>query len=559
MIEDSAEHDPINVEHDPINVVAAGVQDGRAGQKSEQRCANAPGHHPLEALSEDQRDLFRRFGWGPAESPNFTMIHLAIEHWARQQPDACAAEHLGQRITYTKLNSDAEALASQLLREGVQRGDRVGLFLRRSIPMLTGILACLKIGAAYVPQDVKVVTADHIRAVCDTADIRVILTATECRSSVPALEGLKIIEIERAVLFQPDLNMPPTEPEPDGICFVLFTSGTTGKPNGVQVTHRNLANILLTTPGNLAIAPGTRVAQILSISFDMAAWEVLGTLANGGTLVIRGDDITEVAAQVDVIIATPSVLASIDIDQCHNVRTVAVAGEPCPKPLADTWSVFATFYNSCGPTETTIINTAQRYGSDCSALTIGKPTPNNTVYVLDEDMKPCKIGEPGVMWAGGLCVTSGYLNNPTLTADRYRPDPFLGGDARMFNTRDLGRWTADGELEHLGRTDDQVKVRGFRVELDGVSRVLERTSGCMKAVTIKYDNRRLMAFVSPAIVNPDAARAEVIKALPYYCEPEEIIAIQSLPLTSRGKVDKHLLMTLATERLSQVLNGVAAE
>ncbi len=263
----------------------------------------------------------------------------------------------------------------------------------------------------------------------------------------------------------------------------------------MQVTHGNVCNILLTEPGNLGIKPGTKVAQILSIAFDMAAWEILGCLGNGGTLVIRGKDFMEAAKQVDVIISTPSILSSLDADQCHNVKVVAVAGEPCPRPLADKWAEFATFYNSCGPTEVTIVNTAIQHHTWSEMLCIGKPTPNNTVYILNEEMKPCAIGEVGEMWAGGDCVSAGYLNNDELNQERYAPDPFLGNGRKMFRTRDLGRWLENGELEHLGRTDDQVKIRGFRVELDSVSTALESVPHCTQAVTLKFDNQSLVAFV----------------------------------------------------------------
>ncbi len=300
------------------------------------------------------------------------------------------------------------------------------------------------------------------------------------------------------------------------------------------------------------MGPGLRVGQILSIAFDMAAWETLGALSNGATLVIRGSDIQETASAVDILIATPSILGALDADACRQVKTVAVAGEPCPRPLADKWGSFCNFYNSCGPTETTIINTAVRHWPNKSDLTIGKPTPNNTVYILDGNLKPLPFGERGVMWAGGDCVTAGYLANPSLTADRYRPDPFRPGHM-MFNTRDLGAWTEAGELLHYGRVDDLVKIRGFRVELDGISRALETTEGCDQAVTLKFDDRTLVAFVSPASVDPMAAQTSVKQSLPYYCSPAVILPMDQLPKTARGKLDKRLLLTLAAEALANTV------
>jgi non-ribosomal peptide synthetase component F len=322
-------------------------------------------------------------------------------------------------------------------------------------------------------------------------------------------------------------------------------SGTTGAPNGVRVTHENLCNVLLTEPGSLGIRPGDRVAQLLNIAFDMAVWELFGALAHGATSVIRGRDIASAASTATVLIATPGVLSTLDPAACPAVRVVAVAGERCPKPLADAWSARAAFHNACGPTEVTIVNTVQRYDPRVGRLTIGRPVPNTTVYVLDQDLRPCPIGEVGEMWAGGACVTAGYLGNDVLTTQRYRPDPFLGGDHLMFRTRDLGRWTADGELEHHGRTDDQVKVRGFRVELDAVTSALETTPGCVRATTVQHDGA-LVGFVSPATVAPDVARDAVARALPYYCVPSVVVAVDDLPLTERGKVDRAALSSLVT-------------
>lgn len=505
-------------------------------------------------LSPGDAALFARFGFGPAVAPEHRLIHRAFERHAARDPQAIAARHGGAQITYGELDRRANRLARRLIAEGVRPGDNVALFVRRSIPMLVGLLGALKAGASYVPQDARVAPRPQLAHIIEGASTRVILTLGELRDRVPVPAGHVCIELDgpEAPTTAADAQAPVVAADPAHACFILFTSGTTGRPNGVQVTHQNVCNIIMTAPGDLGIAPGMVVSQLLSISFDMAAWEILGALGHGATLLIRGRSIQAAAEQAHVIIATPSILGTVDPARCPLARVVAVAGEPCPRPLADAWAARCTFYNACGPTEVTIVNTMQPHRPANLRLTIGRPTPNNTVYVLDADLKPLPIGEIGEMWAGGICVTAGYLKNPELTAERYRPDPFLGGDHMMFRTRDLGRWTPDGELEHFGRTDDQVKVRGFRVELDSVSGALESVDDCQQAVTLKLDERDLVAFVRPATVDVEAARQAVAERLPYYCVPAFVIALDALPRTDRGKLDKRALARQAAEHAARL-------
>ena len=505
-------------------------------------------HFHREAFSElsmSDQIIFEKFGQGDYADPDYFFLHNAIEAQASLRPEAIAAIHEGQSISYHSLNNKADRLAIFLQSQGVSSGDAVGLFLTRSIPMLIGILAILKLGACYVPQHAGVAPKRVLRHVCDTAEIKVVLSLSHHGEDIGDLEHQNVFYLDTLL---EQLN-PVSAPlfasiPPDSRCFILFTSGTTGTPNGVQVTHQNVANIVMTSPGNLGVKPGMKVGQILSIAFDMCAWEIFVTLCHGATLLIRGKEIEATVSQADVVIATPSILANLNVESCQSIQVAAVAGEPCPVPLADAWASFCRFYNSCGPTETTIINTAQHYLGPSQTLTIGKPTPNNTVYILDEDMKPCAIGDVGEMWAGGLCVTAGYIGNEVLNAERYRPDPFLGEEYKMFRTRDLGKWNENGELIHLGRTDDQVKVLGFRVELDSVSRVIEKTAGCHQAVTLKVDHKTLVAFVAPASVVTADAQQSVKTHLPYYCVPKTVLALETLPKTPRGKIDKRALMAL---------------
>lgn len=517
--------------------------------------------HLFDGMSEEDKCFFFDYGVAPKKSAPFQYIHHAFMEIAKKYPDVIAAKHQDLEISYGDLDYYSDRLAQQLIAQGVTCGDRVGLFLQRSFPMLIGMLAILKVGAVYVPQDARISPASQLNHIVEEADIKVVLTQRSTLSYIPVDILPKTQVIESCIS---ELQNVPVALEHfpalqsfsgNNNCFILFTSGTTGKPNGVKITHKNLCNIILNPVASLGIKVGTKVSQILNIAFDMAAWEIWGCLSHGGTLIIREKSIQAAAQEAEVIIATPTILGGIDSGLCSSVKAVAVAGEPCPKPLADEWAKKCHFHNSCGPTETTIINTIKRYKGGCDELTIGKPIANTSVYILDENLRPCPIGEVGEMWAGGHCVSSGYLNNDALNKDRYKPDPFREGDYKMFRTRDLGRWTKSGELEHMGRTDDQIKIRGFRVELDSISTIVEQYTPCQKAITLKADDTQLVTFVLSGIADLTIVQDAVKKYLPYYCIPSQVIRLSEFPMTDRGKVDKRRLLAIFRETESLINSG----
>ena len=506
----------------------------------------------IKSLPPRDQDLFIKYGFASQTTPLFSNVLSAFEYWVSKTPNNIAASFNGQDITYKELDNEATILALILKQKGIKSGDTIGLYTHRSIYLLTGIIAALKLGASYVPQDPRIVPENMLNHISELSNQALILSLSDYKDNLSFASSKKTVFIDKELHKKIYRNLYGNiklinykNSNPDKTCFILFTSGTTGIPNGVQVTHKNLCNILYNAPGNLDIKPGTKVAQILNISFDMAAWEILGCLGNGGTLLIRGKDINETAQKAHVIIATPTILTTINAENCKEIKTVAVAGEPCPVILADTWSRIATFYNSCGPTETTIVNTMKKCIPGASELSIGKPTPNNTVYILNEDLSPTPIGEIGIMWAGGDCVTKGYINNEELNAKKYADDPFLNNGNKMFNTGDLGRWNEFGELIHYGRVDDQVKIKGFRVELDSISKIIEGFSNVKRAVTLKHQTY-LVAFVSLHSNNDKETLLQSIQEaiqenLPYYYLPDEFVFLEELPKTSRGKIDKRKL------------------
>lgn len=266
---------------------------------------------------------------------------------------------------------------------------------------------------------------------------------------------------------------------------------------------------------------------------------MLGSLCNGGTLILRGSNWMRALKQIEVLICTPSILAQWDPKALPNIKVVATAGEASNQKLADLWASHTSYYNCCGPTETTIVNTMHLHQPGCE-LTIGKPTPNNNVYILDSKLKPVRDGESGLMWAGGLGISRGYINMPEKTAQMYRRDPFAADGSNMYNTGDLGRWTEDGSISIIGRQDDQVKLKGFRIELDGVTASITSFPQVERATVLVVDNE-LHAFIQPASVDLEEVKDHVSHRQPYYAKPTKWHFLHSLPLTPNGKIDKRVL------------------
>ncbi|PPR06777.1 hypothetical protein CVT24_011277 [Panaeolus cyanescens] len=506
----------------------------------------SPKRDLLQGLSASDKALFYQFGMGPIINAPFNVVHHAFEHYARQQPDAIAVEDFEEKITYGELDRRANCLAATLRERGVVPDSRLCFVTERSISLVVGILAILKAGAAYVPLDGNIVSESTLKTAWRGSETPLVLILKKFVHRLPESQPIIYDEVICESHNLEHCIKPHERASENHGCYVIYTSGTTGTPKGVDVTHGNVTNLVCLSPGNLGLRPGLRISQLMNISFDMAQWEILGSMSNGATLVLRGKSSVQWKAcmkTVDVVVATPSMLVPHKPEDYPNIKTIAVAGEPCPKSLADDWaSRGVTFYNSCGPTEITIVNTMQDHKPG-ELLAIGAPTPNTSVYVLDENMLPVAIGEVGIMWAGGKGITRGYINLPEKTAERYVPDPFMNDGTMMFNTGDLGRWTPSGSLEHLGRIDHQVKIKGFRVELDGTHPSVQA------GVALLIDNE-LWGFYSPASVPKEEVKAAATKVQPYYAVPTHYLPLDKFPHTFNGKTDRRTLEKLARDSLA---------
>ncbi|GIC92345.1 putative NRPS-like enzyme [Aspergillus udagawae] len=523
-------------------------------------------------VSPRDGNLFRSFGFGPQCAVPYPTVHQAFIDHARQYPDSIAVCDLSHNksveVTYGTLLRYAQFIALRLQNHGVVPGSRIVLVTKRSVEMVAGILGILICGAQYIPLDGAVVPDQTLEHAVIQSQSSVALSTGAFRSRLHSFSQLSSVLVLEELLaeaehtgFRVDPSRLICEGDESSGCYVIYTSGTTGTPKGVDVTHGNVTNVVCHAPGNLGMSRGSRVGQVLSISFDMGAWEILGSFCNGATLVLRGSDWHAALQQVDTLICTPSILRRYRPEDFPNIRCIATAGEPCSQSLADKWVANgATFYNCCGPTEITIINTMHRHKLG-QQLTIGRPLPNTSVYILNDKQLPVAIGEVGTMWAGGAGITRGYLGQPEKTAERYRYDHFVDdGHSMMFNTGDLARWLPDGNLETLGRNDDQVKIKGFRVELDGVSASLASFPGVMEATAIMVEGD-LVAFVTPQALDSQEIQIHLKARLPYYAIPTQVHRVDSFPLTPNGKVDKRALAQLCRpkEKTSQCVTEILDE
>jgi amino acid adenylation domain-containing protein len=484
-----------------------------------------------------------------------------FEEQAARTPERTALIDVRQALGYAELDDRARQLAERLSNLGVAEGVLVGVHVEPSADMVVTLLAILKTGAAYVPLDPYYPSGRLGGAIADSG-LRVIVTHTRLAAAI-AQHGAAVVAVD-SDLFIPGQGARVTE-LPRGLMYVMYTSGSTGRPKGVMVGTRGPANVILWMRDTFELSPGDRVLSKTSINFDISVPEIFLPLVSGARLVVahprqqRAPDALAALIRrerITTIQFVPSALRAFAdsgrLRECDSLTRIFAAGEALPPRLARevlAWTG-AELHNLYGPTETSIYSTHWqcRKGDRRRSVPIGRPIDNTAIHILDSCMRPLPIGTPGDLYIGGDGVAEGYLGQPGLTAAAFPRDPFSSESGRLFKTNDRARFLEDGEIEFLGRTDNQVKVRGYRVELDDIAHHLNARSDVRHAIVTtredQADDVRLVAYLlyaSQSIPSDAELRGYLKRELPEYMIPSAFVALDSIPLLPNGKADLRAL------------------
>ncbi|MEU0398711.1 amino acid adenylation domain-containing protein [Streptomyces sp. NPDC006197] len=473
--------------------------------------------------------------------------------WAEARPDAVAVIDEHGPLTYRELDLRSNRLAHLLRGKGAGRDVLVGLCVERGASVIVGMLGIMKAGAAYVPLDPHY-PADRLAYMLKDSGAPLIVTQKSLENLLPATDSV-VVHLERNPASpgtEPD-TPPENGPVPEDLAYVIYTSGSTGTPKGVLVSHAGISSLVTAQTAHFDVTPDSRVLQFASISFDAAFWEICMGVLTGATLVMGsettlqpGEPLAAYAAEHGVTHATLTPTTVSVLPEGRGLpagATLVVAGEASTGDLVARWSAGRRMINAYGPTETTVCATMSAPLSGATVPPIGAPITNSQVHVLDDRLRPVPVGVRGELYIAGAGLARGYHGRAGLTSERFVANPFGGRGGRMYRTGDIVRRLPDGSLEYLGRADDQVKLRGFRVELGEIEEALTRHPDVRQAVAVTH-NTNLVAYVTPSGAvrpSPEDLRARVRDQLPDYMVPSAVVVLSTLPQTPNGKIDRKAL------------------
>jgi amino acid adenylation domain-containing protein/thioester reductase-like protein len=514
-------------------------------------------------LSESEREKIH-VQWNETQTdyPHELCIHDLFQEQVKRTPNAVAVQFEDQNLTYKELDNRADELSKILIGQGVKPGILVGIYVKRSLDMLVALLGVLKAGGAYLPLDPSF-PSERLAFMLTDSGASFILTQTSLQTDMPenkaqviCLDALEQVSAKRGKK---------KEAKPSDLAYVIYTSGSTGKPKGVQIHHQAVVNFLCSMRQSLKLNAEDALLAVTTLSFDIAVLELLLPLTVGARVVIASSEITAdgtlladtlTRANATVMQATPASWRSLleagwkgkaDLKiLCGGEALVSDLAERLLERGAEVWNLY-------GPTETTIWSTLYRVTSKemhgiSNTIPVGRPIANTQIYILDSELQPVPVGVIGNLYIGGDGVSRGYLNRPELTTERFIPNPF-DGSSTIYKTGDIARYLPDGNIEFFGRSDQQVKVRGFRIETGEIEVRIASHPSVRQAVVVAWKEKTseasLVAYVVPALAEVEAdghqLREYLRQVLPEYMVPSIFMNIESLPLTPNGKVDRKAL------------------
>ena len=520
-------------------------------------------------LTESERhQLLVQWNDTRADFPKDKCVHQLFEEQAARTPDALAVADESARLSYRELNDRASLLAAKLRKFDVGPDVCVGVCLERSVEMIVALLAVWKAGGAYVPLD-PAYPGERLRFMLEDAKTPVLITRESARKNlereIPNLELLCVDspgDTPRPTRRETKHKSPVTNPKPNHLAYVIYTSGSTGTPKGVEIEHASLVNLIAWHQRAHSVTPGDRATQIASPAFDASVWELWPYLATGASIHIPDEEtrlspaklLAWLAAKKITITFIPTPLAEAMLNEpwpenCA-LRALLTGGDKLHRAPGE--NVSCAVVNQYGPTENTVVTTwasVPRNGQSAKPPPIGHPISNTQAYILDRHLQPVPIGVPGHLHISGAGLARGYRNRPELTAEKFIPNPFdKNPGARLYQTGDLVRWLPDGQIEFLGRMDNQVKVRGQRIEPGEIEAVLAQHDAVRESVVVACEDsqgeNRLAAYVVPARAHelkPGALRESLKQKLPGAMVPSAFMFLDALPLTPNGKVDRKAL------------------
>jgi amino acid adenylation domain-containing protein len=516
---------------------------------------------PLLTAGEREQILVR---WNDtaAAVPLDRPVHVLFEQLALRAPDAAAVVGDGDGLTLSagELNRRANRLAHQLRRAGAGPEVRVGICAGPGADLVIGALAILKAGGAYVPLDPGY-PPERLQLILDDAGIAVLLAGRDVGARLPRRPRLLPLPAEGGAAVAGDDLDPRLEVGPDHLAYAIYTSGSSGRPKGVEVTHGALLNLVFWHRRTYGVGPADRATQVAGVGFDAVVWELWPHLTAGASLHVASEETRALPARLMRWLVDHGI--TITFVPTPLAEALIAAGWPAGqgpgwlltggdrlgrRPPADGKPALVNHY---GPTENAVVATSAAVlpaGQEPGLPPIGRPIANVRLYLLDRELQPVPVGVRGEIYLGGASLARGYLGRPDLTAAAFLPDPFAARPgARVYRTGDLGRWRPDGRVDFLGRADDQVKIRGFRIEPAEIEAVLEQHPAVRQAVVAAPERvpgeRRLVAWVlaDPAAAGAAELRAFAAARLPQFMVPWSIVALPALPLTAHGKIDRRAL------------------